>query len=303
MGSPAFQFYPADFLADENQMLMELAEVGAYIRLICVCWKEGSIPTDLRKLARLAGCAPRDMAKVWPALEPCFEAHHSEPGRLVHPRLERERVKQEKHKQKMREAGKKGADTRYNPQPSDSQAIARLQPGDSSASTPPPSSSFPASAASSPSGKETTNRSGRLNVEKSSEHTIGSVAMEAHRVLGMGTWGDELSEKFNDTKRTIRTQWVAGGVSLDSLYRAIHGLRIMVDGEEVEWLKDRKQRPLDGIHVLTKDAVVQGPDGSRRAPLFQLAQEAYARDGPSHRTVNSGPERLRVHLNPGESRT
>ena len=53
--SPAFQFYPKDFMSDEKQAVMELAEVGAYIRLICVCWEEGSIPRDMKRLAKLCG--------------------------------------------------------------------------------------------------------------------------------------------------------------------------------------------------------------------------------------------------------
>ena len=34
--SPAFQFYPADFLSYENVMLMSNQEVGCYVKLMCI---------------------------------------------------------------------------------------------------------------------------------------------------------------------------------------------------------------------------------------------------------------------------
>jgi len=116
--SPAFQFYPKDFLADENVMAMELEELGAYIRLMCICWIEGSIPADVRRLARLCGCDSKRMAELWQAIEPCFEPHPTEEGRLIHPRLEREREKQAEHRAKKSEAGKEGAKKRWGNQDS-----------------------------------------------------------------------------------------------------------------------------------------------------------------------------------------
>lgn len=110
--SPAFQFYPGDFLSDPNQMLMELDEVGAYIRLICVCWDKGNLPNDLRKLAKLAGTTLREMERIWPALAPCFQDDPTFRGHLIHPRLEKERGKQAAWKEKSREGGKRSAEAR-----------------------------------------------------------------------------------------------------------------------------------------------------------------------------------------------
>jgi len=50
---PAFQFYAADYLADEHVQLMTLEEEGAYIRALAYCWREGSIPADPEALSRL----------------------------------------------------------------------------------------------------------------------------------------------------------------------------------------------------------------------------------------------------------
>lgn len=108
--SPAFQFYPADFLADENVALMSLAGRGAYITLMCYCWREGSIPADTNRLGRLCGIDSSAMAQLWEELSPCFELTNN---RYQHPRLERERRKQLEHSQERRESGRRGALSRW----------------------------------------------------------------------------------------------------------------------------------------------------------------------------------------------
>ena len=105
--SPAFQFYPREFEGDENVKVMNLEEVGAYVRLMCTCWTEGSIPDDMERLARMLNVTKRKMEKLWPILEPCFQP--GKDGRLVNPRLERERDKQRRYREKKSKAGKKGA--------------------------------------------------------------------------------------------------------------------------------------------------------------------------------------------------
>ena len=111
--APAFQFYAADFLADEDQRVMTPAEAGAYIRLICTCWIEGSVPTDIRRLAPLAGMTRPEMEEAWPSLAACFDPHPTEPDRLIQPRVEKERMKQATYKDQMAKAGKKGARRRW----------------------------------------------------------------------------------------------------------------------------------------------------------------------------------------------
>lgn len=114
--SPAFQFYAADFLADENVVAMSLEERGAYITLICFCWREGSIPSDVNRLARLCGVDGSAMAQLWPSLCPAFSQSETEPSRMVHPRLEKERLKQLDRKVERSESGKRGAEKRWTAQ-------------------------------------------------------------------------------------------------------------------------------------------------------------------------------------------
>jgi len=104
---PAFQFYPSDFLSDENVMLMSNQAVGCYIKLLCINWKQGSVPSDIETLALLCGEDGSTMARLWLSLKPCFKANEN--GRLINPRLEQERQKQINFRKERSKSGKKGA--------------------------------------------------------------------------------------------------------------------------------------------------------------------------------------------------
>lgn len=105
--SPAFQFYPKDFLNDEKQIRMSATAAGIYIRLLCHCWNEGSLPQDPHVLAKMAGASNRQLADLWPSIAPCFRV--TEDGRLIQPRLEREREKQLTYRQRQSDRGKASA--------------------------------------------------------------------------------------------------------------------------------------------------------------------------------------------------
>jgi uncharacterized protein YdaU (DUF1376 family) len=78
--SPSFQFYPADFLG--GTLLMSAEEVGAYIRLLCYQWQQGSCPDDLEDLGKIAGVAGAKLQKR--VLKKFIEAD----GELKNERLE-----------------------------------------------------------------------------------------------------------------------------------------------------------------------------------------------------------------------
>lgn len=104
--APAFQFYPADWLADARVAAMTLEEEGAYIRLICFCWRERSLPPELPELARLLKVSPEKMADLWTALEPCFRIGLD--GRFEHRRLDAERRKQREFSRLQRDRANAG---------------------------------------------------------------------------------------------------------------------------------------------------------------------------------------------------
>lgn len=106
---PAFQFYAADYLADEHVQLMTLEEEGAYIRALAYCWREGSIPADPDALSRLLKGGSTTVVRV---VQARFKQHPEFADRLVHPRLEAERQKQEKWRTKSAEGGRSSAEKR-----------------------------------------------------------------------------------------------------------------------------------------------------------------------------------------------
>jgi uncharacterized protein YdaU (DUF1376 family) len=154
---PAFQFYPKDFLSDGKQAAMSLCEVGAYIRLLSTCWLEHSIPDDVTRVARIVGATPREMAKLWPAVRACFQAHPSEPGRLVHGRLDRERAVQAEFRAKQQENGKLGGrpkretQTEPNPNPDETQTLPKPNPDGTQQVTQPEPNTKPKKSSPSPS--------------------------------------------------------------------------------------------------------------------------------------------------------
>lgn len=120
--SPAFQFYPKEFLTDGNVAAMSLQERGAYITLLCICWQEQSLPTDVGRLANIVGLPMKGFQKLWPNLSMCFIEHD---GRLLHPRLDKEREKQTKYSQRQSAA----ANARHHkPEPCHSHATAVPEP-------------------------------------------------------------------------------------------------------------------------------------------------------------------------------
>ncbi len=137
--APAFQFYPKDFLTDTNVVVMTLQELGAYIRLLCLCWLDRSLPTDMETLARLCRVSPACMTKLWPALAPCFRVVE---GRLIQPRIERERQKQETWRALKAAAGQKGGHAKASRRlahgkQTASKAVAKRSPPSSSSSSSP----------------------------------------------------------------------------------------------------------------------------------------------------------------------
>lgn len=152
--SPAFQFYPGDFLSDKNTALMTPEEIGAYVLLMCYCWKEGSLNDDMEEMALLSRMDKEAFKSSWEKrISSCFIMNDH--GEWVHPRLEKERQKQQKYRQKKAEAGRKGAQSRWknddqSPQMAkDSSGMAVPKEENSSATSSPMAKNGPSSSTSS----------------------------------------------------------------------------------------------------------------------------------------------------------
>lgn len=112
--SPAFQFYPADFLSDAKTASMNAEEIGIYTLLLCYCWLEGSLPAEQNFLARLARTQQKKFTRLFSGkISACFLFDETT-NTYKHPRLEKEREKQETYRLQQSEKGKRSAQQRFN---------------------------------------------------------------------------------------------------------------------------------------------------------------------------------------------
>lgn len=110
--APAFQFYPKDFLSSSKVDRMSMTERGIYITLLSFCWLDGSLPTDVGQLARLVRIREPQFNRIWNgALSECFT---EKDGRLINPRLERERRAQADYRRRQKDNAVKGWQGRRN---------------------------------------------------------------------------------------------------------------------------------------------------------------------------------------------
>jgi len=115
---PSFQFYPQDFLASDSVAQMTPEEVGLYILLLCRAWVGPGLPTDIARVARLVGVPEERFRALWCGpLGTCFEERD---GRLVNPRMERERDIAASLSEKRALAGSRGGKAKAEVQQPDS---------------------------------------------------------------------------------------------------------------------------------------------------------------------------------------
>lgn len=84
---PAFLFYYKDFLA--STACMSVAEVGAYLRLLCYQWEHEVVPDDSRKIARIINAGAQSNT-LWRGIRERFPSVSE--GTLQNQRLERVRA-------------------------------------------------------------------------------------------------------------------------------------------------------------------------------------------------------------------
>ena len=99
--TPAFHFYPKDWLSDLKVRAMTPAQRGYYIDLISYMWTEGGkLPSDVKKLMALLNASSEDVN----VLLECFENNGEF---LIQKRLEKEIVKLEAWREKSVKAATK----------------------------------------------------------------------------------------------------------------------------------------------------------------------------------------------------
>jgi uncharacterized protein YdaU (DUF1376 family) len=93
----------------ESVKCLSLAAQGAYMACITAQFKEGSIPADLTRLARVIGADRAELEAVWPEIADKFS--ETEPGRLANSRMTQVKADQEQKVETARINGSKGGRT------------------------------------------------------------------------------------------------------------------------------------------------------------------------------------------------
>jgi uncharacterized protein YdaU (DUF1376 family) len=107
--SPAFRFYPSDFIGSPTVQAMDLHEIGAYLLLLCTAWnaeRHGYLPDDenlLRRWARMTKEQWEESRGLLLAKFPVMES-----GWRANPRMVSEAEKQRLFSEAQSEKGKKG---------------------------------------------------------------------------------------------------------------------------------------------------------------------------------------------------
>lgn len=117
--APAFSFYPKDWLADAHVLAMSLAERGAYITMLALCWHEGSLPGDEKELRRLV-LRRGDRLVTLHVARRCFRRCTCG-AKYFHPRLLADRRKQLARSEKARASAMR----RHHPEPCERTANAQ----------------------------------------------------------------------------------------------------------------------------------------------------------------------------------
>lgn len=109
--SPAFQFYPGDWLASTKISLMTPAEEGAYLRLLCHAWSDPqcSLLDDDEILASLSRLGPEWFNGASTKIRSCFK---KKGNKLYSERLEIEKKKQREWRKKSKLGGLNSAKSR-----------------------------------------------------------------------------------------------------------------------------------------------------------------------------------------------
>ena len=104
MSRPWMPLYVADYLADTGHL--SAAEHGGYLLLIMHYWSNGALPTEDRKLARIARMAPDEWADARETIAEFFDAEWR------HERIEKELSDAKAAYERRASAGRKGGNAK-----------------------------------------------------------------------------------------------------------------------------------------------------------------------------------------------
>lgn len=227
MKSPAFQFYPSDWLSSRAVRLMDAEQRGWYIQLLAEAWEsspQATLPNDPPLLIRLADARTDsvDFQTRWDFVISQFKTKNS---MLINARLAHEKKKQTSYHEQRKQAGAKGAKNRWS-KPVDAQRDTAEVGHSSAIDKPPPtydsangkpvakdslssSSSISSSTATSTSVEEKRERHAKPRDERTDHPAIKAVHEIRGRYPHKDVW-DLIIKTLGETPdvEKLRTCWV-----------------------------------------------------------------------------------------------
>ena len=104
--APAYQEYPANFMARIQYRVMSLTERGLLLTLRHECWVNKQVPADPCTLARMLGYGVNEVSAALPAVMPFFALAG---GCIVCPELDAYRAHLEGIRERQSQGGRQGA--------------------------------------------------------------------------------------------------------------------------------------------------------------------------------------------------
>lgn len=107
--SPAFQFYPRDWVMSTRILTPE--QRGVYLDLLCFGWDmEDGLPTSAPEMAALVGMTPQKFSRVWAVIACRF--YQDDAGRWRNRKQEEQKAEMDELREKRRKAGRASAEQR-----------------------------------------------------------------------------------------------------------------------------------------------------------------------------------------------
>ncbi len=125
---PYMQFYVKEWLSSSSVTRMPLEAQGAYIRLLCYQWEEGSIPEAKEEVRLMLAASSKQIDAIWNHLCRVFPV--SGDGERRNPRCERDREEAFALMERNRENGRRGGrPTKPKPNPGEAETITQTKGG------------------------------------------------------------------------------------------------------------------------------------------------------------------------------
>ena len=118
------QFYPRDFLSDINVQSMSLEQLGAYIKLMAICWIQDDIPNDNEELSDILGIDQEYFEKnIEKKIRKVFEVDTNDIRKLFNPRIKKDKKEAKKKYSKRSEVNKANIQKRWQRKKDDTNRI------------------------------------------------------------------------------------------------------------------------------------------------------------------------------------